>query len=186
MDAEQFHKKDDILRFSLEPIKWKEFIVSDYFYMTSGRESNMDGLKQGKIPLISAKKINNGLKGFVSANEIKQGGVITWNKDGDGGAGLAYYQPFDFAADSHIMVLTPKIFMSQNICLFIKTSLSQYYGIFGHGRANSERRAARAKIILPVKTDGQPDWDFMEQFIKERYENMIDEYNQDIRIKVQK
>jgi hypothetical protein len=162
----------------LNQADWREFVVGDYFSMSSGRENNMDALKPGKTPLISAKKTDNGLKAFVSADVIKQGGVITWNKDGDGGAGIAFYQPSEFAADSHILVLTPKIPISRYACLFIKTSLSQYYGIFGHGRANSMQRASRAKMMLPAAADGEPDWAYVEQYIREQEDKLIQEYRE--------
>jgi hypothetical protein len=126
----------------------------------------MDALEVGNTPLVSAKKTDNGLKAFVKASTTTSGNVITWNKDGDGGAGLAYYQPSEFAADSHILVLTPKMELSKWVCVFVSVSLSQYYGIFGHGRANSLQRVKKTKIMLPATTDGKPDWAYMEQYGK--------------------
>jgi len=136
----------------------------------------MDSLKAGGIPLVSAKKTDNGLKAFVKAEKVKQGNVIAWNKDGDGGAGLAHYQPSAFAADSHILVLSPKMSLSPHVGLFISTALSQYYGIFGHGRANSLQRITKAQIMLPASGDGSPDWDYMEQYGKAVFAHQSKEY----------
>jgi hypothetical protein len=159
-------------------VDWREFRVNDYFDVTTGTENNMDALKAGNTPLVSAKKTDNGLKAFVSADRIKKGGVITWNKDGDGGAGLAYYQPSDFAADSHILVLSPKLPLSRQVCLFVTTSLSKYYGIFGHGRANSLQRASRTKIMLPSTVEGEPDWAYMERYVHEQENMLLTEYKE--------
>ncbi len=170
----QFPKLHEITDYrELDEVEWDEYLISDYFDVNKekGNESNMDSLLPGDTPLISAKKINNGLKDFVTTlpRKIKSSNVITWNKDGDGGAGLAYYQEFKFAVDSHVFVLYAKFPANKYNQLFIVTLLSKYKEIFNHGRANSLSRFKVEKIKLPTK-DNQPDFDFMEQYMK-RMEN---------------
>ena len=159
----------------LDEVEWGEFLISDYFEVNKerGSESNMDSLEIGNLPLISARKFGNGLKGFVETEpqKIKSSNVITWNKDGDGGAGLAYYQEFNFAVDSHVFVLYAKFSANKYNQLFIVTLLSKYKEIFNHGRANSLSRFKAEKIMLPTK-NGQPDFEFMEQYMK-RMENQV-------------
>lgn len=159
----------------LDEVEWREYLISDYFEVNKekGSESNMDALLPGNTPLISARKINNGLKDFVTAlpRKIKSPNVITWNKDGDGGAGLAYYQEFKFAVDSHVFVLYAKFPANKYNQLFIVTLLSKYKDIFNHGRANSLSRFKAEKIMLPSK-NGLPDFLFMEQYMK-RMENRV-------------
>lgn len=160
---------------TLDEVEWGEYLISDYFEVNKekGSESNMDALLPGNTPLISAKKINNGLKDFVTTlpRKIKSPNVITWNKDGDGGAGLAYYQEFEFAVDSHVFVLYAKFPANKYNQLFIVTLLSKYKEIFNHGRANSLSRFKAEKIMLPSKGE-EPDFIFMEQYMK-RLENRI-------------
>lgn len=159
----------------LDEVEWKEFLISDYFDVNKerGSESNMDSLAEGNLPLISARKFGNGLKGFVETKpgKIKSPNVITWNKDGDGGAGLAYYQEFKFAVDSHVFVLYAKFPANKYNQLFIVTLLSKYKEVFNHGRANSLSRYKAEKIMLPSK-EGLPDFVFMEQYMK-RMENSV-------------
>ena len=122
-------------------------------------------LDTGDIPLISAKNGNNGLKGFVNTpNKVVHGRCITLNNDGDGGAGLAYYQPTDMALDTHVTALVPKTEMSQYTQLFISECLSGLHGFFGHGLSISNERAKKIKIMLPVAENGRPEYDFIEQF----------------------
>lgn len=93
----------------LEEKHWIPISIYSVFQLIRGRENNMALLNDGKMPLVSAKKINNGLKGFVSThNRTVQGNCISLNNDGDGGAGLAYYQPFEMALDTHVTALIPK------------------------------------------------------------------------------
>lgn len=160
---------------TLEEVNWEEFLISDYFDVNKekGSENNMESLPEGTTPLISARKFNNGLKGFVKTlpQKIKSSNVITWNKDGDGGAGLAYYQEFKFAVDSHVFVLYAKFPANKYNQLFIVTLLSKYKEIFNHGRANSLARFKTEKIMLP-SINNKPDFKFMEQYMK-RLENRI-------------
>ncbi len=165
---------------SLQDREWAPFYVLDYFEVNKypGSENNMASMLPGSTPLISAKNSRNGLKTFVTADpqKIKPAGVITWNKDGDGGAGLAFYQPFSFAADSHIFVLSPREHLSAEVCIFISTILSQFYGFFGHGRANSLSRIKKTRIQLPIGDYNEPDWLFMEVYIKERQQQLLQKY----------
>ncbi|WP_397539819.1 restriction endonuclease subunit S [Rummeliibacillus pycnus] len=169
----EFHEISD--ERELNELEWQPFLISDYFVVNKerGNESNMDALPKGNLPLISAKKMGNGLKGFVTTDEkkIKSANVITWNKDGDGGAGLAYYQEFKFAVDSHVFVLYAKFDANKYSQLFISRILSKYKEIFNHGRANSLVRFKSEKFMLPSKNN-QPDFEFMEQYMK-RMENKV-------------
>lgn len=75
-----------------EDKNWKDFFLTDFFHCEKGNQNNMASLNAGDIPLVSAKKCDNGYKDFVAFNGKKhfKGGIITLNNDGDGGAGIAY------------------------------------------------------------------------------------------------
>lgn len=142
-----------------------------------GRENNMAMLDMGDTPLVSAKNGNNGLKGFVNTpKKVISGHCITLNNDGDGGAGLAYYQPANMALDTHVTALVPKMEMSQWTMLFISECLSVLHGFFGHGLSISNDRAKNIKIMLPVTDDGQPDYEFMEEFGRKMMSNKYSQY----------
>ncbi len=154
--------------------EWSAFALPDMFETERGREKNMKSLIPGSTPLVSAKKINNGVKSFVgNPHKIIPAGTITLNNDGDGGAGLAYYQPIDFALDTHVTALHSKESVSPYALQFIAGSLSKQHAVFGHGRSISSPRAQRLQIMLPVDDQGQPDYDYMEQYIKNK---MIQKY----------
>ena len=151
-----------------ETKEWGEFYILDFFRSKRGKEGNMVALKAGKLPLISAKKIDNGLKAFVEVpfNRRHDGHAITLNNDGDGGAGLAYYQPSVFALDTHVTLLRPKLELSKFILVFISAAISKQKESFGHGYAISDRRLNYFKVMLPITEDGSPDWGYMDQYAK--------------------
>lgn len=150
--------------FDLELREWCSFKIIDIFKLIRGSEGNMASLKEGNVPLISARNIGNGLKGFVdNPKKIIEGKCITLNNDGDGGAGLAYYQPCDMALDTHVTALVPTFKMSSDSMLMISECLSKLHGFFGHGHSISNKRATNLKIMLPVNDNNEPDYEFMEE-----------------------
>lgn len=149
----------------LDAVKWAPIPISKIFDFERGRENNMATLGDGDIPLVSARNVNNGLKGFVDTpKQTIKGNCISLNNDGDGGAGLAYYQPYEMALDTHVTALIPKESINKWQMLFIAKCLSGLHGFFGHGLSISSKRARKIRIMLPVGADGCPDYDYMGQY----------------------
>lgn len=153
---------------ALDDREWKEFTLTDFFNPIKGNQNNMSSLVDGELPLISAKKGDNGVKAFVSPNEkgLFPQHCITLNLDGDGGAGLAFYQEYSFALDSHVVALYPKFSLDRFCLLFITRSISAQRSRFGHGRAINKSRLNHFLLMLPIQADGTPDWEFMSAFMK--------------------
>lgn len=163
---------------SLDEKTWDAIELDSMFTFERGKEKNMASLNQGHIPLVSARKVNNGIKGFVDnpAKVIKGGNVISLNNDGDGGAGLAYYQPVDFALDTHVTALHPKKDVSSDALLCMTASISKQHAVFGHGRSISLRRAHRIQNMLPVTDSGVPDYEYMTEYTQQKRETMLSKY----------
>ena len=163
---------------SLDEKTWDAIELDSMFTFERGKEKNMASLTQGHIPLVSARKVNNGIKGFVNnpAKVIKGGNVISLNNDGDGGAGLAYYQPVDFALDTHVTALHPKKDISSDALLCMTASISKQHTVFGHGRSISLSRAHRIQNMLPVTDSGEPDYEYMAEYTQQKREAMLVKY----------
>lgn len=158
--------------------EWADFLLTDYFEIAKGNQNNMAELQIGTMPLISAKKIDNGCKGFFAANSkpIFKGHCLTINNDGDGGAGISYYQPADMLLDTHVTALYPRIPMTAEIMRFIAACITVQREKFGHGYSLNNARLAVFRMMLPIDDNGQPDYAFMEEYIKEREQQLIQKY----------
>lgn len=154
---------------SLKNTQWREFYIRDYFEFIRGNQNNMAKCKAGYIPLISAKKVDNGYKDFIASNNksLFPKHILTLNNDGDGGVGIAYYQPVASALDTHVTALLPKIELSRHTLLFVARSITHQRDKFSHGYSLNNDRLRAQKILLPVNSDGLPDWRFMEDFMKQ-------------------
>lgn len=160
----------------LEDKEWKPFKLIKLFDPNKGNQTDMNSLQDGDVPLVSARKVNNGLRSFVETQNLYQGHCVTLNNDGDGGAGLAYYQPFDFALDSHVTALYPKQEMSKHIQVFLSRCISMQEEFFGHGHSINSNRLNSFTIMLPINSDGEPDYVFMESYMKRKEMEMLKRY----------
>jgi hypothetical protein len=152
---------------SLNNRTWLDFYISDFFYCEKGNQNNMAQLFNGDIPLVSARKCDNGYKDFVSSSKkLFKGHILTLNNDGDGGAGISYYQPYTMALDSHVTALIPKIKLSRHQLLFVAMCITKQRNKFGHGYAINSNRLRSFKLMLPAIVDtNEPDWSFMGQYM---------------------
>lgn len=152
----------------LTDVEWGEFSLRDLFTFERGNQNNMSACEVGEIPLISAKKIDNGVKAFISDNGKKlfEGHILTLNNDGDGGVGIAYYQANKMALDTHVTALIPVIPINRSSLLFISKTITIQRDKFSHGYSLNNNRMKAQKIVLPIDKNGNPNWSYMENFIK--------------------
>lgn len=158
---------------TLNDVTWGAIEISRLFEIDKSF-TEVQGIKS--LPYISAKKMRNGLKAFsTDFKHAKLGNTITWNKIGDGGAGLAYYQEKPYVVDNiNVMVLKPLFDMNKYSGLFIASVLSMYHSIFGHGYTLTDKRFSVLKVKLPMIDDKSDtvDFNFMEQYMM-RNENKV-------------
>lgn len=147
---------------------WKPLRLSKLFDYKKGNQNNMAELITGMAPLVSAKKFDNGYKGFVSPNKrgTYEGNIITLNLDGDGGAGLAFYQPFEMTLDSQVGALKPKFPFNRYHLLFISMCISIQQDMYGHGHSINESRIKGYRIMLPFNDNGELDMGYMETLMR--------------------
>ena len=159
-----------------DKITWRDFYLSDFFNYEKGNQNNMASLPMGNIPLVSARKVDNGFKDFVAPNNKKlfDGGIITLNVDGDGGAGIAYYQPYKMALDSHVAALIPKLDLNKYQLIFVAVCITKQRDRFGHGYPINSNRIRSFKLMLPVTENGElPDWQFMNDFQRSKEQEIL-------------
>ncbi|WP_323843483.1 restriction endonuclease subunit S [Moraxella sp. Pampa] len=167
-----------------QDVQWDIFKISDFFNFMRGNQNNMAKCEKGDIPLISARKVDNGYKDFIADNgkRLFPAHIITLNNDGDGGVGLAYYQSTQTALDTHVTALLPKINLTKSAMLYICLMISIQRDKFSHGYSINNERLSAQKIMLPIDNNSNPNWQFMEDFIKniekDKIETLLSYLNQ--------
>ena len=149
---------------------WKYFDIEDYFdvQLSKGDLKEKECL-EGDIPLISAGTSNNGLVKYI--DEKGDGKALTFDANSITVDMFcsAFYQPNVFYAVSHgrVNILIPK-FAKFNcyVAMFLCTIIEKETFRFSYGRAVYSSVIKKTRIKLPATPDGEPDWAFMEAYIK--------------------
>lgn len=176
-DPTMFDGKDAPLEskvVALNPSSWMEFRLDELFELKKGKRLTKAAIKPGDIPFIGAIDKNNGVRQMISnTSHLHDGGTITVNYNGS--VGQAFYQPDAFWASDDVNVLYPKFDMTASSALFICSVIRQERYRFSYGRKWHSERMQATTIKLPVDANGDPDWAYMEAFIKSLpYSSQID------------
>lgn len=143
----------------------------------SGIDKNKLNCTPGKFPYITRSDSNNGANMFVTdCQQMKfkhdNANVITIGLDTQ----TCFYQPSPFYTGQNIQVLSNNI-LNQYSALFVCTALKQQLKKFHWGGNGATLgRLYRTKILLPVDISGNPDFKFMENFVKERQREKLNRY----------
>lgn len=143
---------------------WQYFRLGDLFSLKKGKRLTKANMQSGDVPFIGAIDSNNGVTSYVD-KAIHSANTITVNYNGAGVA-EAFYQPEPFWASDDVNVLYPKFKLTPRIALFIATVIRQEKYRYSYGRKWHLERMKDSTIKLPAKKNGDPDFDFMEGYIK--------------------
>ena len=120
---------------------------------------------EGEINFIGSSKFSNGLTAKISNDEhIHPANTITLSYNGS--IGEAFYQTKPFWATDDVNVLYPRFKLNPYIAMFLCTILPIEKYRFGFGRKWDKAMMEQTKIKLPVTENNEPDWQFMEDYIK--------------------
>ena len=148
--------------------EWKEFNIGELFEVSlSSGDLKIDDCDVGDIPLISSGRTDNGIVGYIENGDAKAQ-LFSQNKITVDMFCNAFYQYQDFYSVSHgrVNILTPKFKMNPFIALFIVTLINKESFKYSYGRAVYSSEISRMVIKLPVDVKGNPNWQFMEDYMK--------------------
>lgn len=151
----------------IDTTHWREFSVLDFFELLKGRRklSNVDINDIGTTPVYSSNSENCGIFGYTKQypDYIIDKEVPFYIVFGDHTKSVNIAQN-DFCVMDNVKVLTTKL-QNKNILRFIITSWLKNIPDLGYARHWSVAKIA--KIYLPVNENGQPDWAYMETYMKQ-------------------
>ncbi|MHA6530143.1 restriction endonuclease subunit S [Paenibacillus sp. BAC0078] len=158
-----FHDNDTVFLKTAETWDW--FELEELFELKKGKRLTKANMTVGTTPFVGAVSVNNGLTRRIGQDPIHPGNTITVNYNGAGVAD-AFYQPEPFWCSDDVNVLYPKFNLTPQIALFINTILKKEKYRFSYGRKWHLERMRKSRIKLPVDKNGDPDWTYMQEYIK--------------------
>lgn len=161
-------KRADSAKHPIDVSGWGEFDVSDFFTVLSGRNklSNVD-IDGGDTPVYSSNSFNGGIFGYTTKEPDyivdKTNPFYVTFGDHTKAVNIA---DKSFCVMDNVKVLTTEIH-NYNILHFIITSWLRNIPDLGYARHWSI--AETSKIHLPITVDGEPDWRYMEDYMKRQF-----------------
>ena len=146
--------------------EWKEFYFSDIFTsIRRGKRLKKDNHLQGEVPYVSSTAGNNGVDGFVGNTEGVRIFRDCISLANSGSVGSAFFQLYDFVASDHVTSLK-KEGLNRYAYLFLLPIISRLSEKYSFNREINDARISRERLLLPVQSDGAPDWAFMSAFMQ--------------------
>lgn len=162
---------------TVEPIEekqWSEFFISEVSEILSGRDIYASERIKGNTPYISASANNNGIGHFVNNdNSTKESGCLSVNRNGS--VGYSFYHPYEALFGNDCRKLRPKN-PNKHVGIFLSQQITRQRGKYGYGYKLGTARLKRQKIILPVNDQNEPDYDYMENYIKQIEYSKLKDY----------
>ena len=145
--------------------EWKVFILGDILNVAGTKTTApTDLIEYGKVPRITCSAINNGLDNFYSNEATEKANVLTVDS---ATIGAIFYQPHSFIATDHVEIIYKENGFDATEALFMKTAIHNSTGEkYQYGYKFSQARIKKQKVLLPVNEHGDPDYEYMEQYIK--------------------
>lgn len=154
--------------YTLDTSGWKAFRIGDLFEIRKGRRLTKAAQIEGDTAFIGATMFNNGVTAFIGNNEHVFPGhclSVCYN----GAVGVTFFQKDDFWASDDVNALYSKTAVS-DLCLMFMAPLIEQVGKqnFAYVDKWTQELMAVSEIYLPVTSDGQPDWAWMEQYMQQQ------------------
>lgn len=169
----------------LDGREWKEFFIYEVFPdIKRGKRLKKEDHIMGIFPYVSSSAINNGVDGFVGNTDGVRRYKNCLSLANSGSVGSCFYEPFEFVASDHITHLEGDYTKSQY--LFMASMLNRLSEKYNFNREINDERISREKIVLPVDVNGNPDFGFMEKYVRNILEFKLKNYLKYCRCKLVK
>lgn len=169
----EYAKSQNNNKINLTDRKWKNFklssIVPNIHNGKSYNASDLVNAPEGDdfVSYVTRTDENNGVSMYAQSKEyagLEEGGAITIGDT----TSTIFYQSSRFITGPHIIVLRADWFniYTANFLITLLNMEKYRYPVFG--RAFSKDLIGKTVIPLPVDKEGNPDYSFMEEYIKSR------------------
>ena len=154
----------------LDDREWETFYNGDLFTVKRPAARNKDDYTEGGVPFVASGSVNNGVLKCCEPHEgemLDDAGCITVSPVD----GSAFYQPYPFlgrgGAGSSVLMLYRdgiNLYTGQFIARMVANTCT---GKYNYGHMGNKDSIKRERIMLPVADDGEPDYQFMEDYVRE-------------------
>ena len=152
------------------------FLLRDIFpFISRGKRLKTADHISGSTPYVSSSAINNGVDDFIGNTEHIRTFSDCLTIANSGSVGTPFYHNYLFIASDHVTALkNPKINIYSY--LFVASVLRKFQKKYNFNREINDVRIKKESIPLPTDKNGNPDWNYMEQYTKRILLSMKEQY----------
>lgn len=150
----------------METKNWKWFKYDEVFIIKKGKRLTKADMIDGNIRYIGATDSNNGVTAFISNDQYLHS-ANTISVSYNGSIAEAFYQNQKFWATDDVNVLYPKFKLNEFSAIFLCSLIHYEKYRFNYGRKWDKKLMEQSKIKLPTDENDNPDWQWMENYVKE-------------------
>lgn len=166
--------------------EWKEFRIGDWFEVLSSNKiyhaASLDIKEKQEnncYPYVVRSEQNRGIKGYINKpiEYLNPMNTLSFAQD----TFCAFYRDKPYFTGNKVKILNPLFNHSKNKLLFLETAINKSVLMFSWGTGSTKEDIENINIVLPSKNN-EPDWEFMEEYIKEieeKYIEQVNKYNQE-------
>lgn len=164
----ELNEEETIAVGELKNKNFKTYSIGELFYINTGRDVIIGQVQEGAIPLVSHQHDNNGISKMVQ----RLIGRILFEHDktialADRGVFYATTQAEDFHIGTRVKALSFKDGgKSEEIRLFFVAAINKLQVFFTDYLVNATDSLPNLQINLPVTSNGEIDYHFMETYIR--------------------
>ena len=148
--------------------QWKEFVIKDLFTVKRPSSRSQANYEEGEVPFVASGNFNNGVLKYLQPKEdeiLDAGNCITVSPID----GSSFYQEDDFlgrggAGSSIILLYNPNLNLYNGY--FIATVIRTVCRKYAYSNMANKDTISTEKIKLPVNETGNPDFSYMESYMK--------------------
>lgn len=154
--------------------QWKEFKVGDilninsskYIYHARNLYIEDNKLNNKYYPYVVRTEFNNGIRGYIEEDQstLNSGHTISLAQD----TAQFFYQEEPYFTGNKIKICAlndDTVELTKNKALFLISALYKAFATFSYDSSFNVTRLNKVIIKLPVDSNGDPDWQYMDTYI---------------------
>ena len=162
-------------KLKLTDIEWTDFYIKDIFQTYKGQKGlqthtgayvSKHLLSNGIMPRVTVKDTLNGIDSFCYSTDknfrfFKNFISVSF-------LGSVFYHSYEASLDMKVHALIPLgIELNSYTAKFLISAIKNCITLLSYGNQLSSTDLPKVKILLPINSDGLPNWQFMEDFMKQ-------------------
>lgn len=170
---------------SIKDLNLKPFLLDEIFEIKNLKSIDKNKLKEesGNIPYVTQTSLNKGIAKYVcyhGKEKINFGNCISMGIDTQ----TVFYQKRSFYSTKDMVGFRNDKLNEYTACFIIPILAQILKQRFNYAYKSSLRRVSKLEIPLPVASDGSPDWDMMEAYIKDQMVRIKQQEKKELKKKI--